>query len=44
MVRCVIAFPPLVPVSSTPYGASTSGLSTTCSAWGVARPGGREES
>ena len=36
----VIAFPPLVPVSSTPYGASTSGLSTTCSAWGVTRPRG----
>ena len=30
--------PPLVPVSSTPRGASTSGLSTTCSTWGVARP------
>ena len=38
MACCVIAFPPLVPVSSTPCGASTSGLSTTCSAWGVARP------
>lgn len=28
---CVIAFRPLVPVSSTPRGASTSGLSTRCS-------------
>lgn len=27
--------PPLVPVGSTPRGASTSGLSTTCSSWGV---------
>ena len=26
---------PLVPVGSTPRGASTSGLSTTCSAWGL---------
>ena len=28
-------FRPLVPVGSTPRGASTSGLSTTCSAWGL---------
>ena len=37
-VRCVIVPRPLVPVSSTPRGASTSGLSTTCSAWGLQRP------
>ena len=30
-----VAFRPLVPVGSTPRGASTSGLSTTCSAWGL---------
>lgn len=30
-----VAFRPLVPVGSTPHGASTSGLSTTCSAWGL---------
>ena len=30
---------PLVPVGSTPRGASTSGLSTTCSAWGLQRLG-----
>ena len=35
---CVIVPRPLVPVSSTPRGASTSGLSTTCSAWGLQRP------
>ena len=36
---CVMIVPrPLVPVSSTPRGASTSGLSTTCSAWGLQRP------
>ena len=33
-----IAPRPLVPVSSTPRGASTSGLSTTCSAWGLQDP------
>ena len=32
---CCVAFRPLVPVGSTPRGASTSGLSTTCSAWGL---------
>ena len=32
-----VAFRPLVPVGSTPRGASTSGLSTTCSAWGLQR-------
>ena len=30
-----VASRPLVPVGSTPRGASTSGLSTTCSAWGL---------
>ncbi len=30
-----VAFRPLVPVGSTPRGASTSGLWTTCSAWGL---------
>ena len=30
-----VAFRPLVPVGSPPRGASTSGLSTTCSAWGL---------
>ena len=34
-----VAFRPLVPVGSTPRGASTSGLSTTCSAWGLQRLG-----
>ena len=29
---------PLVPVGSTPHGASTSGLSTTCSLWGLTHP------
>ena len=33
-----VAFRPLVPVGSTPRGASTSGLSTTCSAWGLQGP------
>ena len=33
-----VAFRPLVPVGSTPRGASTSGLSTTCSAWGLQQP------
>lgn len=33
--RKMIASPPLVPVGSTACAASTSGLSTTCSAWGV---------
>ena len=41
---CVIAFRPLVPVSSTPRGASTSGLSTTCSAWGLQALEGATES
>lgn len=36
-VGVCVAVPPLVPVSSTPCGASTSGLSTTCSPWGVQR-------
>ena len=40
----VIAFSPFVPVGSTRRGASTSGLSTTCSSWGVSRPGGLIES
>ena len=35
---CCVAFRPLVPVGSTPRGASTSGLSTTCSAWGLQGP------
>ena len=35
---CRVAFRPLVPVGSTPRGASTSGLSTTCSAWGLQGP------
>ena len=30
----------LVPVGSTPRGASTSGLSTTCSPWSLQTPGG----
>ena len=34
-----VASRPLVPVGSTPRGASTSGLSTTCSAWGLQRLG-----
>ncbi len=34
-MRSCVAFRPLVPVGSTPRGASTSGLSTTCSAWGL---------
>lgn len=34
VLGCVVARP-LVPVSSTPRGASTSGLSTTCSPWGL---------
>ena len=38
-----VAFRPLVPVGSTPRGASTSGLSTTCSAWGLQRLEGRME-
>ena len=33
----MIAFRLLVPVSSTPYGASTSGLSTMCSTWSLQR-------
>ena len=33
--RKVCRVRPLVPVGSTPRGASTSGLSTTCSAWGL---------
>ena len=38
-----VAFRPLVPVGSTPRGASTSGLSTTCSAWGLQEPEGSTE-
>ena len=34
----------LVPVSSTPCGASTSGLSTMCSAWSLQTPEGVTES
>ena len=37
--RKVCRVRPLVPVGSTPRGASTSGLSTTCSAWGLQRLG-----
>ena len=37
-VGVLCGVPPLVPVGSTPRGASTSGLSTTCSAWGVTSP------
>lgn len=36
-VIVLVAVRPLVPVSSTPRGASTSGLSTTWSIWGLTR-------
>jgi len=35
---------PLVPVGSTPRGASTSGLSNTCSTCGLQDPEGPKES
>ena len=43
-VVCSVAVRLLVPVSSTPCGASTSGLSTMCSAWSLQTPEGVTES
>ena len=41
---CSVAVRLLVPVGSTPRGASTSGLSTTCSPWSLQTPVGVTES
>ena len=43
-VSVCVAVRLLVPVGSTPCGASTSGLSTTCSAWSLQTPRGVTES
>ena len=42
--KMMFAVAPLVPVGSTARAASTSGLSTTCSPWGVRTPQGVPES